>query len=236
MRIEAQQIEKWFFRSRGESNRFFAVNRTDLTLEPGTVTVLSGRSGSGKTTLMNMMSGLLRPDGGTITADGNDIYAMNDDALSKFRNLSFGMIPQSSGVLYTLTVMENILIAHGIYRGRQEKAASGSGAEPEKLQAESLRLLEMMGIADLAGVYPRELSGGELRRLSAVRALAGHPEVIFADEPTSDLDDENMDIVLKLLRSEADHGAAVFIVTHDAEALEIADVTLTMNAGTLVRR
>lgn len=236
MRLEAQQIEKWYFRSKGESNRFFAVNRTDLVLEPGTVTVLSGRSGSGKTTLMNMMSGLLRPDGGTIKADGNDLYAMNDDELSRFRNRCFGTIPQSSGVLYTLTVMENILIAHGIYRGRRDNKAVGNGADPEKLQAESLRLMEAMGIADLAGVYPRELSGGELRRLSAVRALAGHPEVIFADEPTSDLDDENMNIVLKLLREEADNGASVFIVTHDAEALEIADTALTMNAGTLVRQ
>ena len=235
MRIEAQQIEKWYFRSRGESNRFFAVNRTDLSLEPGTVTVLSGRSGSGKTTLLSMMSGLLRPDGGTIYVDGQDLYSMNDDELSYFRNRSFGMIPQSSGVLYTLTVMENILIAHGIY-GAGTGQAAGRGAAPEALKAESLRLMEAMGIEDLAGVFPQELSGGELRRLSAARALAGHPEVIFADEPTSDLDDENMDIVLRLLREEADRGAAVFIVTHDAEALEIADTALTMNAGTLVRQ
>ena len=225
MIVEARSVEKWYLRGKKDgSNRFFAVQKTDLVLEAGKVTALTGRSGSGKTTLMSMMAGLLSPDGGTILADGADLYSMTDDKLSRFRNQHFGMIPQGAEVLPELTVMENILIPQGIY-GDPEEAAFAAAEEHTRA------LMEKMEILALADVPARELSGGERRRLCIVRALAGSPEVIFADEPTSDLDDANTEIVLTMLREAADAGAAVMIVTHDSAALPYADVRLRMDGG-----
>jgi len=225
MKLEAAGIEKWYFRGRGDSNRFFAVQKTDIVLVPGTVTVLTGRSGSGKSTLLHMMAGLLTPDGGRVCADGQDVYQMDDPARSRFRNEHMGMIPQGADLLPVLTVMENILLVRGLFAAREE--------EIRKVKEKAGLFLERMGIASLADVPARELSGGEMRRAALARALSVSPELIFADEPTSDLDDENMLIVLKLLREEADRGGAVLIVTHDLEAKEYADVCLSMNAGVI---
>ena len=225
MIIEAFAIEKWYFRGKADTNRFFAVNRTDLALEPGKVTVLTGRSGSGKTTVMNIMSGLLAPNGGKVLADGKDLYAQDDRTLSEFRNMHFGMIPQGADVLPHLTVMENILLPQGICGRRDPKGTDSAG--------KAQKLLECMETGQLADVRAGELSGGERRRVCVARALAGRPDVIFADEPTSDLDDENMQTVLQMLRGAADAGAAVLIVSHDSEALDYADVRLRMNSGVL---
>ena len=123
MRLEAKGIEKWYFRRRGDSNRFYAVRKCDLTLLPGTLTVLTGRSGSGKTTLLHMLSGILTPDDGTVLADDLDLYAMDDRSLSAFRNAHIGMLPQGGDVLPDLTVMENILLPHGIRLAQKGKDA-----------------------------------------------------------------------------------------------------------------
>ena len=224
MRLEAHSVEKWYLRGKGESNRFFAVKNTDLILESGKVTVLTGRSGSGKTTLMNILSGLLAPDGGKVMLDGRDLYGLNDDQLSKLRNRSFGMIPQGADVLPELTVMENIVLAQGIY---------GNKADASFCQAEQhgRKLIEQMEISHLSCVQAKELSGGERRRVCIARALAGTPAFIFADEPTSDLDDENTQIVLSILKDAAVSGSAVMIVTHDHEALDYADEKYRMDGG-----
>ena len=223
IKIEASAAEKWYFRGKGESNRFYAVHAADLTLNPGTLTVLTGRSGSGKTTLLHMLAGILSPSGGRITAGGEDLYAMDDQTLSRFRNRVMGMIPQGADLLPSLTVQENILLPYRIF----------SKEERPEVPIQANRLLEQLGIQDLCSVRAAELSGGERRRACIVRALAGSPPVVFADEPTSDLDDENTRIVLELLRESADHGAAVLIVTHDSEAMEYADVCRRMDGGVL---
>ena len=235
MILNASSVEKWYLRRKGESNRFFAVRKTDLTLESGKVTVLTGRSGSGKTTLMNMMAGLLTPDSGKVTLDGQDLYTMKDDALSKLRNRMFGMIPQGADVLPELTVMENITLPQRIYRGRTAGAFSsdterdGAGFSSDR----SADLLERMEISHLCDVQAKELSGGERRRMCVARALAGNPKFVFADEPTSDLDDENTRIILSMLRQAADLGRAVMIVSHDAETKEYANEEWRMDAGQL---
>ena len=228
MILEACSVEKWYLRGKGGSNRFYAVKDANLTLEGGKVTVLTGRSGSGKTTLMNMLAGLLVPDGGKVLLDGKDLYGFNDDALSRLRNRHFGMIPQGADVLPDLTVMENILLPRGIY---------GDQAGPSLPQEEkrALELLEQMEVGHLADSRAKELSGGERRRLCAARALAGAPEFVFADEPTSDLDDHNTRIILSMLASAADAGCAVMIVTHDMGALDYADVNFRMDGGILCR-
>ena len=170
-----------------------------------------------------MLSGILLPSGETVSADGQNLYAMDDRSLSAFRNRHMGMIPQGADLLPYLTVTENILLAQGICKGGDQKAAA------ERAGA----LLNRLEIESLADVYAKELSGGERRRVCVARALAGSPGVLFADEPTSDLDDENTKTVLRLLREYADEGAAVFIVTHDREALDYADFRWRMDSGTV---
>ena len=221
MDLQAHGICKRFFRKSGGSNTFEAVSPTDLLLPEGTLTVLLGRSGSGKTTLLNLLSGLLAPTEGTVRLGDTDLYAMDDQALSRFRNQHFGVIPQGHAALYSLSVAENVAFPAGLYGGR-----------PDAMDA-ACRLLERFGIGQLKDVSPSELSGGELRRMSIARALINHPDVVFADEPTGDLDDENTRLVLATLRDIARDGAAVLLVTHETDALNYADRAFRMDAGAL---
>ncbi len=222
MHLRAENICKWYFRKTGGSNRFYAVHPVSLELHGGEVIVLTGRSGSGKTTLLNMLSGLLAPSDGRVMLDETDLYLRKDKERTRLRREAIGIVPQGRSVIDTLTVSENILLP-----------ARLSG-RPLPLEAAS-RWMELLGIVRLADVRPCELSGGELRRVSIARALAQAPELLFADEPTGDLDDENTRIVLDALRAYA-HGQsrAVFLVTHESAALSYADRTFRMDAGRLL--
>ncbi len=220
MELKAEKVTKEFIRPSGKTNRFTAVREADLTLAAGQLTVLMGRSGSGKTTLLNMLSGLLAPTSGSITADGRGLYAMTDKELSRFRNEHFGVIPQGQTAIHSLTVRENILLPFALY-----------GDKPDELYADEL--MERLGIAQLAGAKPSELSGGELRRAAIARAAVKRPQFIFADEPTGDLDDENTAAVFGFLKECAANGASVLVVTHENDAVSYADVLIKMTAGEL---
>lgn len=227
--LEAVKISRQFLRSQKGTNVFNAVNETELKLEPGRITVLSGHSGSGKTTLLNMMSGLLEPTSGKVLLNGTDIYALSDAELSKLRNKSFGIIPQGQTAIQSMTVMENVMLPYTLYADEDK-----DGSKLAALTERAAELLGETGIAELAEAMPSELSGGELRRMAIARALLLDPEVIFADEPTGDLDDENTQIVLGLLKKAASDGKAVFLVTHDRDAIPCGDVVLTMKSGRIV--
>lgn len=227
MQIEAKGISKWFLRHRNGSNRFYALQDTSLQLGEGGITIVYGPSGSGKTTLLSILSGLLSPASGQVSADGADLYRMEDTALSAFRNRHFGMIPQGQTALGALTVMENVLLPAGI--GRRM-----TSAERKTLREKADALLAELGIAELADILPSELSGGEIRRMAIARALIQDPDVIFADEPTGDLDQENTGRVMKLLRAAADSGHTVFMVTHDRETFAQADCIYQMKDGRLI--
>lgn len=218
--LRAEGISKQFIRKRGESNVFTAVEKTDLCLLPGKITVLSGHSGSGKSTLLNMIAGLLTPDSGKVFLDDDDLYSLSDEQLSRLRNRKLGVIPQIRSALSSLTTLENVLLPSMLYEG---------AAKPDRREA--LAMLDRFGIADLADVMPSELSGGELRRMAIARALLMRPEVILADEPTGDLDDENTARVLAAFREAAGAGAAVLMITHDRDAGSCGDVRLRMSAG-----
>ena len=220
MELVASGLARRFLRRSGEAGAFEAVCPADLTLRSGEVTVLTGRSGSGKTTLLTMLAGLLTPSAGTITLEGRDLYGLSDTGLSRLRARHFAVIPQGSSAISSLTVMENILFP-----------AVLAGKTPPARQAEEL--MERLGILPLRNVWPGELSGGELRRMSVIRALAAGSDFIFADEPTADLDDENTVQVLTLLREAAQKGASVFVVTHEREAADYSDRLLRMDAGNL---
>ena len=222
MDLQAHGICKRFFRKSGGSNTFEAVSPTDLLLPEGTLTVLLGRSGSGKTTLLNLLSGLLVPTEGTVRLGDTDLYAMDDQALSRFRNQHIGVIPQGHAALYSLSVAENVAFPAGLYGGR-----------PDAMDA-ACCLLERFGIGQLKDVSPSELSGGELRRMAIARALHQDAPLLLADEPTGDLDDENTARVLAILRDAAHRdGKTVLLVSHEPDAARYADRLLTLDAGRL---
>ncbi len=223
MELQAKGISKRYMRASGSANYFEAVKTTDLILSGGTVTVLMGRSGSGKTTLLTLLAGLLTPSEGQVLLDGQDIYALSDKRLSALRAQRTAVIPQGSNAISSMSVIENILLP-----------ASLTG-KPAPLEAARERM-QRLDIAHLENALPSELSGGELRRLAIVRALCHSPDFIFADEPTADLDDGNSAVTLSLLREEADHGAAVLIVSHESDAANFADVLYRMNDGVLVQQ
>lgn len=228
MILKAEHINKQFLRKRAGSNVFYAVQDTSLELVPGTFTVVTGRSGGGKSTFLNMLSGLLLPSSGQVFADGADLYAMEDKALSSFRNKNFGMIPQGQTAIFSLNVMENILLPLTMY-GDHKSDPKGFEAAREWAK----ELLEKTGIADLADAMPSELSGGEMRRMAIARALIRQPQVVFADEPTGDLDDANTQIVLSILKEQAQEGRTIFLVTHEKETFAYADAVYRMDGGAL---
>ena len=221
MILKAEGISRNYFRNGKGTNYFQAVAPTDFELHSGKLTEIIGRSGSGKTTFINMIGGLLTPTEGRVLLDGEDIYALDDSRRSLIRNSSIGIIPQGQTGLGSLTVMENVLAPAAMY----------GDASSRKERAEEL--LELTGIADLGNVFSNELSGGELRRMAIARALINDPQMIIADEPTGDLDDDTTEMVLQLLKKCAQDGAAVLMVTHENAALKYADRIFRMEKGVL---
>jgi putative ABC transport system ATP-binding protein len=228
MILTAQSIRKDFHRIRQDSNIFTAVCDTSLSLESGKFYVVSGHSGSGKSTLLNMLSGLLVPSSGKVFFDDKDLYSLGDDELSKLRNRTFGFLPQGQTAIYSLNVLENVLVPYTLHGSKARYEEGYDTAE-----AFALSLLEKTGIAELSNVMPSELSGGEIRRMAIARALIRKPVLLFADEPTGDLDRENTRIILHLFRELADQGTTVFLVSHDTDAFEYGDMLYEMNNGIL---
>ena len=219
-RLEARDVCKRFFRKGRESASYFdAVAAMDLVLVSGELVEVVGRSGSGKTTLLCMLAGLLTPTSGTVSFEGQDLYALDEPARAKLRNEHFGVVPQGQTPLYDLTVLQNVCLPHGIYRDARE------------VEDRALERLGSLGIAELSECYPAELSGGELRRMALARALVNEPKVIFADEPTGDLDDKNTKVVLRTLQDAARRGASVLLVTHERSAASYADRTVRLGAS-----
>ncbi len=221
MAVEAVAVSRQFFRKRADANVFFPVKETSITLDSGKLTLLVGASGSGKSTFLHMMAGILEPTTGKVLVDGEDIYKMEDPALAKFRNENMGVIPQGQAMVNSLTVLENALLPHTMY---------AKCVDPE-VEAKAKDLLNSMGIGELADVRASELSGGEIRRVAIARALVNDPKVILADEPTSDLDDENTELVMKALKKVAEAGKVVLVVTHDKDVIKYADVIYRMKDG-----
>ena len=220
LELRADRISKRYFRKTGESNYFFAVHPISLTLKPGTVTVLCGRSGSGKTTLLHMLAGVLQPAEGKVRLGETDIYSLPDGELSRLRNRSIGVVPQARSALDTLSTAENIILPQTMY-GTEEN---------RELTAQWMETLQIHHLADARAA---SLSGGELRRMMIARTMCMQPSVILADEPTGDLDDENTALVFDCFRRAAENGAAVLIVSHEADALKTADRAYRMDGGVI---
>ena len=219
MKVRGENIKKDFVRKTKDTNIFTAVKTCDIEIPAGALTVVRGRSGGGKSTLLNILAGILKPTEGKVFYDDMDIYEMDDEALSQFRNENIGYVPQGKSAIASLSVFENIMLPGILYGNRNEEKAA--------------KLMEQFDITGIKNAMPEELSGGELRRMAIARALINNPKVLFADEPTGDLDDENTIIVFEALKNIAKEGTAVLMITHEGEAEGYADRVFRMDAGVL---
>ncbi|MGP1531932.1 MAG: ABC transporter ATP-binding protein [Treponema sp.] len=218
MLLEALNISKTFKRREED---FYAVKNVDFSLSKGEFVFICGRSGSGKTTLLNLLAGLLNADSGTVLYNDKNIFEFSDNEKSFYRNEYIGFVPQTIGSLPNLSVLDNVRLPHFLFK------RDGDGKD------RALFLLEMMGIAGLKDELPKNLSGGETKRMLIARALMNSPTVLIADEPTSDLDASTTKDVMSALKSINAEGTAVIIVTHDNDILSSDIKTYTMSDGCL---
>ena len=203
---------------------FYAVDHASLTMDKGEFVSIIGRSGSGKSTLLNLIAGLLDPTAGEICICGRSLTGMDDAALSAMRNTNLGYVPQGQTVLGNLTVLDNVRLP--FYFGARTGPSSDRARD----------LLEQVGIGHLAGSLPRELSGGELRRVSIARAMMCSHDLLVLDEPTGDLDPRTTEEIMALLRGIAEGGTAVLMVTHELDTTGYGDRVLEMDSGKLSPR
>jgi putative ABC transport system ATP-binding protein len=199
-----------------------ALRGVSLEVPEGQFTAVMGPSGSGKSTLMHLLAGLDTPDAGSVRIAGEDITRMSDRELTRLRRRHIGFVFQSFNLLPTLSAQENVLLPLAI---------AGRKPEPEAVDA----LMERMGLAERRDHKPAQLSGGQQQRVAVARALVTRPTVLFADEPTGNLDSAAGADVLSLLRDAVDlDGQTTVMVTHDSRAAAIADRVLFLADGRIV--
>lgn len=193
-----------------------------LEVAAGEFLVVKGESGSGKSTLLTILSGLDRPDRGRVFIEGRDITDLTEDALAPLRNTTFGFVFQSFHLVPSLTALENVTFPAELRQDREAR---------QKAEA----LLERVGLAHRMGSFPHQLSGGEKQRCAICRALINEPRIIFADEPTGNLDSVNGTAILRLLLElQRERGTTLLLVTHSQEIAQSADRVVTLKDGRVV--
>ncbi|KPJ75792.1 MAG: ABC transporter [Deltaproteobacteria bacterium SG8_13] len=190
-----------------------------LKVRLGEFLVIEGSSGSGKTTLLSLLSGLDKPTEGRIVVDGEDITDVAEDDLASMRNQLFGFVFQSFHLVPSLSALENVMFPAELRRDRQAKQ-------------KALDLLQRVGLSHRVENFPHQLSGGEMQRVAICRALINHPRIIFADEPTGNLDSQNGSAILELLTEfHREQGSTMILVTHNQEIAARADRIVLLEDG-----
>ncbi len=201
-----------------------ALDYVNLTVEKGEFVAVVGTSGSGKSTLLHMLGGLDRPTSGTVTVDGEDIFALKDEALTIFRRRKIGFVFQNYNLVPVLNVQENIDLPIELDGGRAD-------------QPHVDRIIETLGLESKLQNLPNNLSGGQQQRVAIARALAAKPAIILADEPTGNLDSKTSQDVMGLLKvTSQKFTQTIVMITHNEEIAQMADRVIRIEDGRIVVR
>ncbi|MDA8432862.1 MAG: ABC transporter ATP-binding protein [Nitrospiraceae bacterium] len=215
--IEVRELTKTYVL---DGQVFKAVDNVSFVIGRGEMASIIGHSGSGKTTLLSLIGGLTKPASGSVLIEGKAIWSMSDDELSGFRNRKMNFIYQFSSLVPTLTALENILLP------------TAFGDHGENLVDYARELLGVVGLTEKENSYPSHLSGGQQRRIAIARAFINKPDIVLADEPTGDLDEDTENEIIALFnRMNKDAGTTFVIVTHNKEIAALTGHQLKMANG-----
>jgi len=218
--IEVQNLSKHY--SCGEET-VAALSGVDLAIEAGEFIAIMGQSGSGKSTLLSVLGGMNHPTAGSVAIAGVPLYTLPDEGLADFRAQNLGFVFQSFHLIPYLTALENVMLPLAISKmSKAEKRAAAGDS------------LARVGLAGKAERLPNQLSGGEQERVAIARAIVNTPHILFADEPTGNLDSKNSDEVMGLFRELNGGGQTVVMVTHNPENCGYADRTIYLRDGLVV--
>lgn len=218
--LEAKDIVKTYGY---EDNKIYATNHIDLQIEEGSFIVIVGRSGSGKSTLLHILAGLVKPTKGEVYLEGKSLYEMNDHTLTRFRRRRMGFVFQFFNLISTQNVLENIVLPIHLDDGE---------IDDDYLN----EIINLLGLEEKKNSFIYELSGGQQQRVALARALASKPAIIFADEPTGNLDAKSFKEVVDLLKiAQRKYHETVILVTHDQEIASIADRVITIEDGKIIQ-
>ena len=210
-----------------DQNVVKAVRGATLQVDRGEFIVITGRSGSGKTTLLNLAAGLTKPTSGRVLLDGADLWSLSDKEQSRLRSRKFGFIFQFPSLLPTLNVVENVALP---------VIFNGNGQSGQAAYQRADELLKMVGLEDKRIAYPRQLSAGQQQRVVIARALMNHPEILLADEPTSDLDEQTEQEIVKLFGDiHCDTNTTIVMVTHTTQLATCGTRTINMAMGEIIQ-
>ena len=214
--LKSQDLCKYY--GTGE-NQVKAVDHASISVRQGEFVAIVGKSGSGKSTLLHMLGGLDTPTSGTVWMKGKNIFSLKEDALAVFRRRKIGFIFQTFNLVSSINVWENIVLPVGL-----------DGRSPEETFVQDI--IKTLGIENKLQNLPNTLSGGQQQRVAIARALASKPDIIFADEPTGNLDSKTSDEVIGLLKLSVEkYGQTLVMITHDDEIAQIADRVLVIEDG-----
>jgi putative ABC transport system ATP-binding protein/lipoprotein-releasing system ATP-binding protein len=221
--IKLENIHKTYALS--HEHRVTAVNGVSLEVACDEFVVITGRSGSGKTTLLNLIAGLTRPTSGKVFLDGLDLWLLPDSKQSALRNRKIGFVFQFPSLLPSLTVLENVALPSLFNR---------NGTQAEAVE-KAAGLLDRVGLREKLMVYPRQLSAGQQQRVVVARALFNQPELLLADEPTSDLDEQTEIEIMELFHQiHRESGITIVMVTHSSQLVSYGTRAIQMVMGKIV--
>jgi len=218
--IVVNNIKKYYGK---KDNIVKAVDGISLEVENGKFTAIIGTSGSGKSTLLHCLAGLDKPTSGEVILGNKNIYSLNDDELSRIRRQEFGFIFQSFNLISVLNVYDNIILPIQLDGKKEDKEYI-------------MNIIKKVGLEDQLKKFPNELSGGQQQRVAIARALSNKPAVIFADEPTGNLDSKTTEEVMSLLRSTVSElNQTLLMITHDENIAKEADRIITISDGKIIK-
>lgn len=221
--IQLQNVSKVY---QLKSRQIHAVDDVSMGVDEGEFVVITGRSGSGKTTLLNLVAGLAKPTSGKVLLDETEVWRLPDKEQSVLRNQRLGFVFQFPSLMPSLTSLENVMLP---------RMFSVDDAEESEVEEWAAQLLADVGLSDKVDSFPRQLSGGQQQRVVIARSLINHPDLLLADEPTSDLDEQTEQEIMSIFRDiHARTGITIMLVTHASELEVFGTRGVRMAAGKVV--